>query len=199
MKYFLTFSFLIILITGHGQDQYKDSLARYLDDYVANHEVVAGDDKKKMTFYPVDRHMRITARFEKVNDGKWFQMETSANLKQTFRTVGILHFTIHDTLVKLNVYQSQNLMLVSKYKDLLFLPFTDLSSGEDSYENGRYIDLYTTDVVNDQLIIDFNKAYNPYCAYISGKYNCPVPPKENQLPVAIHAGEMKFNKTATGH
>ncbi len=79
------------------------------------------------------------------------------------------------------------------YKNYLFLPFTDLTSGEESYGGGRYIDLETTDIFNNKVIIDFNKAYNPYCAYASG-YNCPIPPRENDLPVAVKAGEMNFGK-----
>ncbi len=81
----------------------------------------------------------------------------------------------------------------SVYKDHLFLPFTDLTSGEESYGGGRYIDLETTGIINNRLVIDFNKAYNPYCTYSDG-YNCPIPPRENDLPVAIRAGEKAFAK-----
>jgi uncharacterized protein (DUF1684 family) len=90
------------------------------------------------------------------------------------------------------VYQSEELMKLPDYADYLFLPFTDATSGEESYANGRYIDLRIKDIGNNQYTIDFNKAYNPYCAYVSGKYNCPIPPAENNLAVAIRAGEMKF-------
>jgi uncharacterized protein len=95
--------------------------------------------------------------------------------------------------VKLNIYQSQMLIGVDQYKDYLFLPFTDLTTGAESYETGRYIDLKTGDIVDGKLTIDFNRCYNPYCAYRAG-YSCPIPPKENALPVAIPAGEMKYGK-----
>ena len=121
-------------------------------------------------------------------------METSGIIKKTFRVYGVLHFTINDTAVSLNIYQSQNLMNTDEYKNHLFLPFTDLSSGEETYAAGRYIDMSTADIINNKVVIDFNKAYNPYCAYVSGKYNCPIPPKENQLPVMIAAGEKTFVK-----
>ncbi len=85
-------------------------------------------------------------------------------------------------------------MAVAEYKDQLFLPFTDLTSGEESYAAGRYIDLIFDDILDNKVIIDFNKAYNPYCAYVSGKYNCPIPPRENSLNVAILAGEKNFGK-----
>ena len=80
------------------------------------------------------------------------------------------------------------------YKDYLFLPFTDATTGNETYDAGRYIDLKIEDTRTPEVILDFNKAYNPYCAYVSDIYNCPIPPKENRLPVAIRAGEMKFLK-----
>ncbi len=79
------------------------------------------------------------------------------------------------------------------YKNYLFLPFTDLTSGNRSYGGGRYLDFLMEDIKSNTLIIDFNKAYNPYCAYTTG-YNCPIPPRENDLPVAIPAGEMEYSK-----
>ena len=86
---------------------------------------------------------------------------------------------------KLNVYQSQELLKSAEYKDYLFIPFTDATSGNETYEGGRYIDL--TIPTSDHALINFNKAYHPYCAYTDG-YNCPVPPQENTLPIKIEAG-----------
>jgi uncharacterized protein (DUF1684 family) len=83
---------------------------------------------------------------------------------------------------------------VPKYADYLLIAFSDRTSGEDSYGNGRYIDASTGEMEQGTYILDFNKAYNPYCAYVSNVYNCPLPPKENDLKVAIRAGEMKFGK-----
>jgi uncharacterized protein (DUF1684 family) len=195
MKKLFTCFFICAVFYGRSQDAYKDSLNSYILNYVQKHEVVTGDDKQFLRFFPVNEKYKVTASFEKAIDSKWFNMETSGAIKKTFRVYGVLHFTINDTAVALNIYQSQNLMNVSEYKDHLFLPFTDLSSGEETYAAGRYIDLNITDIVNNKVEIDFNKAYNPYCAYVSGKYNCPIPPKENQLPVAITAGEKTFAKS----
>lgn len=181
-------------LTGVGQKTYKDSLHAFIKNYIDKHEVVTGDDKKYLSFYPVNEHFRVTARFEKVSNGKWFTMETSGALKQVFRVYGIIHFAIHDTALTLNIYQSQKLMNVAEFKDQLFLPFTDLTSGEETYAAGRYIDLVFDDILDNKVIIDFNKAYNPYCAYVSGKYNCPIPPRENNLAVAILAGEKNYLK-----
>ena len=194
MKTSFTCLFVLVILSSRAQQPYRDSIQRYIDQYVQKHEVVAAADKKFLRFFPVDESFRIKAKLNRTPNSKWFTMETSGAVRKTFRTYGILEFYVHDTLVRLPIYQSQGLITSEKYKDLLFLPFTDLTSGGSTYPAGRYIDLYTTEIKNDSLIIDFNKAYNPYCAYVTGKYNCPVPPKENQLAVAINAGEQNFAK-----
>ena len=177
-----------------AQDTYKDSLQVFIKNYADKHEVVTGDDKKYLSFFPVNKNYRVVARFERVENGKWFTMETSGTQKKVYRVYGAIHFTIHDTTLQLNIYQSQDLMAATEYKEYLFLPFTDLTSGEESYTAGRYIDLVFKDIVNDKVVIDFNKAYNPYCAYVSGRFNCPIPPRENNLNVAILAGEKNYGK-----
>jgi len=177
-----------------GQSSYTDSLHTYLDRYVKDHEVVRGNDQKYFRFYPVNESYRVIATFEKATGNRWFTMETSGLQKKTYRVYGTLSFIIHDTLVKANIYQSQNLMADPKYKDYLALMFTDKTTGDETYEAGRYIDFEIGDIKNNRVLIDFNKAYNPYCAYVKGKYNCPIPPRENYLPVAIKAGEKSFGK-----
>lgn len=177
-----------------AQETYEDSLQDFIRNYIDKHEVVTGDNKKYLNFFPVNKNYRVTARFEMVKNGSWFSMETSGATKKVYRVYGIIHFTIHDTAVKLNIYQSQQLMGMEEYKEHLFLPFTDLTTGEESYPSGRYIDLTFTDIADNKVVIDFNKAYNPYCAYVSDKYNCPVPPRENNLNVAILAGEKNYGK-----
>jgi uncharacterized protein (DUF1684 family) len=72
--------------------------------------------------------------------------------------------------------------------------FTDKTTGDQTYHAGRYIDLKIGDINDGKVVIDFNKAYNPYCAYVKGKYSCPIPPRENYLPVAMEAGEKNFGK-----
>jgi uncharacterized protein (DUF1684 family) len=193
MKKTVTVSTLLFVYSFcAAQKSYMDSMNNFIHDYVEKHEVVTGDDRKQLKFYPISETFRINAKFEKVKNGSWFSMETSGKNKQVFRVYGTIRFTIHDTLLTLNIYQSQRLMTVAEYKEQLFLPFTDLTTGEETYESGRYIDLTFADIIGDKLVIDFNKAYNPYCAYVSGKYNCPIPPRENNLNVAIVAGEKKY-------
>lgn len=192
IKTIIVSTLLFVYSFCSAQKSYIDSMNNFIHDYVEKHEVVTGDDKKQLKFYPINETFRINTKFEKVKNGSWFSMETSGKNKQVFRVYGTIRFTIHDTLLTLNIYQSQRLMTVAEYKEQLFLPFTDLTTGEETYESGRYIDLTFADIIGDKLVIDFNKAYNPYCAYVSGKYNCPIPPRENNLNVAIVAGEKKY-------
>jgi uncharacterized protein (DUF1684 family) len=110
-----------------------------------------------------------------------------------YRKYGLLTFKIHDTLLRLNVYQSQSLMTSKDYSDYLFVPFTDNTSGNETYGGGRYLDYKMQEIHGNKLLIDFNKAYNPYCAYTIG-YNCPIPPAENDLQIAITAGEKAYLK-----
>lgn len=180
------------MLCSFGQ-QYKDSMLQFQAQYVQHHEVVKSNDKKNFRFFTPDETYRVTARFEKANDNSpWALFETSGKLKKAYRLYGVLHFTIRDTAVQLNLYQSKDLMQSAQYKDYLFLPFTDATSGETTYASGRYLDLKIDDIKGNSVVLDFNKAYNPYCAYVSGVYNCPIPPPQNRLPVAIIAGEMTF-------
>lgn len=192
MKFCLTL-ILFLPSLAFTQNNYEDSMNLFLKKYVADHEVVTGADKKKMKFYPVQQQYRINAVFERTENSNWFLMNTSGNSKQQYRVYGIVRFNVHDTAVALHIYQSRSLMSSEKYREHLFIPFTDLTSGRETYGGGRYIDLNISDITGNSYVIDFNKSYNPYCAYTTG-YNCPIPPIENDLPVAIQAGEMNYHK-----
>lgn len=194
LKRFLIPFLLFASLTVQAQNSYKKTLQQYQLDYVAKHEVVQGEDKKAMKFFPIDENYKVEASIEKKEVSPWFKMETSGPIKKMFRVYAVATFKIKDTLVHLNIYQSQSLMETEQYKEHLFIPFTDATSGEQSYISGRYIDVTISDIKNGRLEIDFNKAYNPYCAYVSGRYNCPIPPAENNLAVGIFAGEKAFEK-----
>ena len=194
MRIFLIFFSFLITSFSFAQNSYIDSIETYFKKYVKEHEVVSGKDKEFMSFFPVNEKYRMTCRFERTMNSPWFRMESSGPIKKNYRVYGIIHFTINDPAITLNIYQCQDLMTTKEYKDHLFIPFTDATSGEETYESGRYIDLEIKDITNENVLIDFNKAYNPYCAYVSGKYNCPIPPAENRLTVAIRAGERSFGK-----
>ncbi|MCX6319606.1 MAG: DUF1684 domain-containing protein [Bacteroidetes bacterium] len=190
---------IILLLAGflssYGQGiSYADSAMAFRAAYINEHGAVKSKDRESLQFFPVNEGFRVKARFERLYGFGWFDMETSGTIKKKHRVYGILHFTLHDTTLQLRVYQSEQLLNTKEYKDWLFVPFTDKTSGNETYANGRYIDILTPELETGMYWLDFNKAYNPYCAYVSGKYNCPIPPAENDLPVAILAGEQKFAK-----
>jgi uncharacterized protein (DUF1684 family) len=80
-------------------------------------------------------------------------------------------------------------LLVVRLADTYSILFRDATSGKETYGGGRYLELEPADMVENQAVLDFNKAYNPYCAYNPG-YACPLPPAENTLPVAVKSGEQ---------
>lgn len=188
---------LLFVFTGvcaSAQLSYKKYITGFQKDYVKQHEVVnTKKGKKYFRFFPADANYKVAATFSAIDDTVGFMMPTSSKKAKKFTRYGVVSFEINGKPLQLTLYRNVALMADSVYKNHLFLPFTDLTSGEESYGGGRYIDLETTDIVNNKLTIDFNKAYNPYCTYSDG-YNCPIPPRENDLSVAIKAGEKNFAK-----
>ncbi|MBP6432141.1 MAG: DUF1684 domain-containing protein [Ferruginibacter sp.] len=163
--------------------------------YVNEHEVVLGNEKKYFRFFKPEFKYRVSTNFTKIDDTSTVIIKTSGKKipEKYFIRYGKLSFTIDSIEYQLTVFQSKDLVNDAEYKNYLFLPFSDKTNGNTTYGTGRYIDLLTTDIKDGKCIIDFNTAYNPYCAY-SNDYNCPIPPKENRLPIAITAGEMNFAK-----
>lgn len=147
---------------------------------------------KGLNYFPVDKNFRVEADFTKTSDEKYFQMPTSSGKSKKFIKFGVLKFTMNGKNYSLNVYQADAELLAKfpEYKDLLFVPFKDATSGKATYGGGRYIDLKTPS--GKRAILDFNLAYNPNCAYGSDRYSCPIPPKENFLPIEINAGEKIY-------
>jgi uncharacterized protein (DUF1684 family) len=182
------------LLSGAQQKSiYTDSIKAWQHNYTATHEVVKKKDRKYFRFFPVNPAFNMACRFEKINDSIGIIMKTSANTLQHYIKFGSISFTVSGTTCRLIVYQSSELMKNEKLKNYLFIPFTDNTTGDGSYGSGRYLDFYITDIHDNMLRVDFNKAYNPYCAYSNG-FHCPIPPKENHLNVTINAGEMMFGK-----
>ncbi len=172
---------------------YSDTIKAFQKNYVTTHEVVKAADRKFFRFYDADKMYAVQCTFEISTDTAVVVMKTSGKKipQKDFIRYGKLLFTIHDTALQLTVYQSK--LQTPLTKDYLFIPFADVTSGDETYGSGRYIDLLITDIKNNTALIDFNKAYNPYCVYSDG-YNCPIPPRENLLPVAVKAGEKEFAK-----
>lgn len=151
-------------------------------------------DFKGLDFYPVDSNYVVTAKLTKTENASLFRMKTTTDRRPYYKEYGILNFVINGKECELTIYQSQDDLKNKKFKDYLFLPFTDETSGDESYGGGRYMDVMTTDEKPDGTItLNFNNTYNPYCAY-NDRYSCPITPRKNHLDVAIKAGIKAFKK-----
>src|SRR5690606_27020815 len=116
-----------------------------------------------------------------------FQMPTTTDRKPYYVTYGKVYFSLKGKEYKLDLFQNLELSADPEYRNYLFAPFTDETNGRSTYGGGRYLDLRIP--AAEVMIIDFNQAYNPYCAY-NGKYSCPIPPEQNHLEVEITAGVL---------
>jgi uncharacterized protein (DUF1684 family) len=148
------------------------------------------------TFFPARKKFFVVSRLERTPNDTPFEMPTSSGITKTFVRYGIAHFTLGGKEHHLNVYRNLKLAATEEYKNHLFLPFTDETTGEETYGGGRYIDLEIPD--NDELVINFNTAYNPNCAYSTG-WNCPIVPRENHLPVKVKAGVKGTTGSSSSH
>ncbi|CAL65474.1 DUF1684 domain-containing protein [Christiangramia forsetii] len=142
-----------------------------------------------LEFFEINPEYIVMAEFVRTPAESPFAMRTSTDRMPIYVKYGELYFTLKERGFKLNLYQNQELTQDPEYFDYLFLPITDLTNGISTYGGGRYIDFRIPE--SKEVILDFNKAYNPYCAY-NGKYSCPIPPKENDLDIEILAGVKSF-------
>jgi uncharacterized protein (DUF1684 family) len=200
MKYI----FLLLLITipfltfAQSKRTYKKEVKKFRKHYQQeflkearspfyNHKKGMRD----MRFYKAKRKYKLTTKFKRTNEAVPFKMSTYSGNTQDYVLYGIATVDLDGKKVPVHIYQSLRLREMEEYKDHLFIPFNDLTNDESTYGGGRYIDLKMSDIKDDQVVIDFNRCYNPWCAFSDG-YNCPVPPKENHFEVKIEAGEKMF-------
>lgn len=148
---------------------------------------------KALDFFPIDKNYKVEAEFELTPDTPIFEMPTTTERLPLYRKYGIAKFTLNGKSLELSLYQSQNLMTSLEFENYLFLPFNDTSNGKTTYGGGRFIDLEIPEKGSKTISIDFNKAYNPLCAY-NHKYSCPIPPAENNLSIEIPVGVKNYNK-----
>ncbi len=188
---------LLLSATGGANAQsYADSLEQYRKQYIADitsgpRSPVKPSQIKGISFYRADVSYRVLGTLKETPGSTPFMIETHSGKKKPFREYGTVTFTLRDTLTTLHIYQSIDLIKDAAHKDDLFIPFTDGTSYDFTYGGGRYLDLSIRDIKDGMLQLDFNKCYNPYCAYSDG-YSCPVPPSENRVQVSIAAGEKMF-------
>ena len=192
--------FLSLLLAGsifaQGERAWRDSLQAYWDRIETEYRdtvhsplpVQYRANFKNLERYAIDPAYRVTALFTP-EVGAAFPMRTSGTRTPSYRSVGTLSFPLGGVQRTLTVYQNIDLVKLPDYVNHLFVPFTDLTNGEATYGGGRYLDLEGPLAKETEL--DFNRAYNPYCAY-GGAYSCPIPPQENHLEVAVEAGVKAF-------
>ncbi|MBQ0769783.1 MAG: DUF1684 domain-containing protein [Bizionia sp.] len=146
---------------------------------------------KSLDFYKYDPDYVVSAALERTPDSKYFDMKTTTDRLTKSRVYGVITFNLKGKTYQLNVYRDKELITTEGFENYLFLPFLDDTNGESTYGAGRYIDLKIPE--GNTLTVDFNSAYNPYCAY-DEKYSCPIVPNENYLATTIEAGVKKYNK-----
>ncbi len=148
-------------------------------------------DFESLDFFAADTSYVVEGRFVRTPNAIPFLMPTTTERKSKEVVYGIVYFSLNGKDRQLEIYQNEELMLEEGFEDYLFLPFTDLTNGEETYGGGRYLDL--TIPKGNLIPLDFNKAYNPYCTY-NKKYSCPLVPSVNDLKTRVAAGVKDFKK-----
>ncbi|GAB4156623.1 MAG: DUF1684 domain-containing protein [Candidatus Promineifilaceae bacterium] len=165
-----------------------------VDDFMQHHPQSPLDWEQKrrfqgLSYYAPDDGYVFTVEVQRFpEDEPLIEMETSTGDVRLFRRWGEFAFTVEGQTGTLTIYSDAD-------GEDFFLPFKDATNGSETYGAGRYLDNHRpglTRLHEDTFEIDFNFAYNPYCAY-SPRYSCPLPPRENWLKLPIRAGEKNFD------
>jgi len=147
---------------------------------------------KGLNYFAPDMQYRVEGTLVKAHKQEDVVMKTSGDRTPIYVKYGTVNFTLNGKNLTLTVYQSKKMLEMVKEVNTLFIPFRDETCGRESYGSGRYIDCEIP-ATGDKIMLDFNKAYNPYCAY-NPTYSCVIPPEENRLAVRIEAGEKIFKE-----
>jgi uncharacterized protein (DUF1684 family) len=134
-----------------------------------------------LQYFPENDSLRLEVKVEEFENKQSFEMQTSTGDIQIYEKFGKFRFEVDEEQAELTIYQSQH---------GFFLPFVDILAGKETYPAGRYLE--PEPLPGGRFIVDFNIAYNPYCAY-NEMWSCPITPAENRLKVAIRAGEKLFH------
>ena len=140
-----------------------------------------------LAYYPADAAFEVDAAISHNPHPDTLLIQMSANRAEKFLHWGQAQFKIGNQPQQLGIY-----LKADGRDSTLFIPFTDRTNGHETYGGGRYLDAPLPEANAPEITLDFNRAYNPYCAY-NNAYSCPVPPAENRLQVAIPAGEKSFH------
>tara|TARA_R110002167_G_scaffold39214_5_gene121248 strand:- start:245 stop:895 length:651 start_codon:yes stop_codon:yes gene_type:complete len=209
----LVFVLLLFIIGCKPEKKYHDAVMDETSKYATNSLSAIIDFQKKLNeeykdpetsplpdryrkdfegldFFAPDTSYIVAAKLERTPDALPFLMPTTTDRKSKEVIYGVAHFMLKGKKYRLEIYQNKELMQKDGYADYLFLPFSDATNGESTYTGGRYLDLRIPE--RDTIVLNFNKAYNPYCAY-NKKYSCPIVPSVNSLDTEILAGVKAFD------
>jgi uncharacterized protein (DUF1684 family) len=135
-----------------------------------------------LPYYPIDERFRVPAALKVSRGDETMEMSTSTGTRRTMRRIGTLAFTLEGQPMTLTAFAEATDTTLLR----LFVPFGDTTNEGETYRAGRYLDLDRTPTGLYDL--DFNRAYHPFCLFNSA-YECPIPPRENQLKAFVRAGE----------
>lgn len=150
-----------------------------------------GEDRKnftKLNYFEPDLKYRISASLEPIENKNMVVLSTNDGKETRYLEYAHATFTLDGVKNRLLILE---IVEPGSFKGTLFLAFADKTSANETYGAGRYLDVKKVPG-SSSILLDFNKAYNPYCAY-SEHYSCPFPPRENILNVAIRAGEKTYH------
>ncbi len=163
-----------------------ETFRRRKDQYFANdpHSPLTPEQRDLfdgLRYYPENPDLRFELEAERLDEPDEVSLQTSTGDITEYLRWGRVHFEVEGQSATLTLYATPGL-------NSFFLPFMDATNGEETYGAGRYLEVEP--LADGKLLLDFNIAYNPYCAY-NEHWSCPLTPKENRLTVPIQAGEMK--------
>lgn len=138
-------------------------------------------DFKGLNYFPENAALRLEVDVETSQTLENITIDTTGGQPQTYQRFGRFKFNVDGQTTELTIYQNKN---------GFFLPFVDALAGQETYPAGRYLE--PEKLPNGKFLVDFNEAYNPYCAY-NEQWSCPITPAENRLKIPIRAGEKIFN------
>lgn len=167
----------------------KDSLFRYAEDTPIPADLL--DSFEGLIYYDPDSSFRAKGFLKKNTVPDTIKLKTSTDRMPEYIGFGHVQFIMKDDTFVLSVFQNKKLVVEGIDPGHLFIPFRDITSGNGTYGGGRYIES-SIPTEGDSILLDFNMAYNPYCAY-NHKYSCVLPPAENYIDIPITAGEKKFS------
>jgi len=171
-----------------GETEYQKELNAFFKD--ASTSPLKDKDRKDfegLEFFKFDSTYIVQSILKRTPDAQPFEMKTSTSRLPVYKVYGELDFKLKGQQFNLKFYQN----VESEDKDYLFLPFLDDTNGVTSYSGGRYIEISIPE--GNTIQIDFNEAFNPYCAY-NDKYSCPIVPRANYLPIKVKAGVKVYKK-----